>query len=142
MSTGQQCQLRAPGLAEGSLAVRCQALGLACSSFYDHPKSESTSTLRSCACLMRSLHAIISRACGLHDYLHLAGCPVNEKRVRLMGHESVYPKPRLFVPGQGMPPCPHLLRERPATAPNEVWSIDATRTPTAQGFRCLTAVLD
>ncbi len=34
---------------------------------------------------------------GLHDYLRLAGHLVNEKRVRLMGHEPVYIKPRSLV---------------------------------------------
>ena len=67
---------------------------------------------------------------GLRDHLRLAGHAVNEKRVRrlvrLMGHEPVYHKPRLSVPGQGVTPCPYLLRDRPATAPNEVWSTDCT----------------
>ena len=61
---------------------------------------------------------------GLTQYLRLAGYLVKEKRVRrlmrLMGHEPVYPKPRFTVPGQGVTPHPYLLRERPATAPNEV----------------------
>ena len=61
---------------------------------------------------------------GLRDHLRLAGHVVNEKRVRrlmrLMGHEPVYPKPHLSVPGQGVTPYPYLLRDRPATAPNEV----------------------
>jgi len=35
-----------------------------------------------------------------------------------MGHEPVYPKPRLSVPGQGVTRYPYLLRDR--TAPNEV----------------------
>jgi hypothetical protein len=62
---------------------------------------------------------------------------VNEKRVRrlvrLMGHEPVYPKPRLTLPGQGVTPYPYLLRERLATAPNEVWSTDITYVPMAKG---------
>ena len=40
---------------------------------------------------------------GLRDHLQLAGHVINEKRVRrlvrLMGHEPVYPKPRLSVTG-------------------------------------------
>jgi putative transposase len=71
---------------------------------------------------------------GLRDHLRLAGHLVNEKRVRLMGHEPVYPKPRLTVPCQGVTPYPHLLRERPATAPNEVWNTDITYVPMAKGF--------
>ncbi|GAB3729381.1 hypothetical protein GCM10027594_11450 [Hymenobacter agri] len=59
-----------------------------------------------------------------------------------MGHEPVYPKPRLSVPGQGVTPYPHLLRDRPATALNEVWSTDITYVPMARGFLYLVAVLD
>lgn len=58
----------------------------------------------------------------LPGHLRLAGYLVNEKRVRrlvrLMGHEPVYRKPRLSMPGQAVTPYPYLLRERPATAPN------------------------
>jgi len=45
------------------------------------------------------------------------------------------------VPGQGVTPHPYLLRERPATAPNEVWSTDITYVPMAKGFLYLAAVL-
>jgi putative transposase len=83
---------------------------------------------------------------GLRDHLRLAGHVVNEKRVRylgrLMGHEPVYSKPRLTVPGQGVTPYPYLLRERPATSPNEFWSTDITCVPMAKGFLYLAAVLD
>ena len=59
-----------------------------------------------------------------------------------MSHESVYPRPRLSVPGQGVTPYPYLLRDRPAPAPNEVWSTDSTDIPMAKGFLYLVAVLD
>ncbi|RZJ85884.1 MAG: IS3 family transposase, partial [Hymenobacter sp.] len=59
-----------------------------------------------------------------------------------MGHEPVYPKPRLSITGQGVMPYSYLLRERPATAPNKVWSTDITYVPMAKGFLCLAAVLD
>ena len=41
-----------------------------------------------------------------------------------------------------MLPPPYLLRDRPATAPNEVWSTDITYVPIAKGFLYLAAVLD
>lgn len=148
MSTAQQRQLvQAADPAGSSIVARCQALGLARSSFYYQPKAETALNLT----LMRLLDEEFTRhnfkgVCGLRDHLHLTGYLVNEKRVRrlvrLMGHEPVYPKPRLSVPGQGVTPYPYLLRERPATAPNEVWSTDITYVPMAQGFLYLTAVLD
>ena len=61
---------------------------------------------------------------GLRDHLRLADHAVNEKRgrwlVRRMGHEPVYSKSRLSVPVQGVMSYPYQLRDRPATAPNEV----------------------
>ncbi len=129
------------------MQARCQALGLARSSFYYQPCAESAYNLE----LMRLLDEEFTQhnfkgVLGLRDHLRLAGHPVNEKRVRrlvrLMGHEPVYPKPRLSVPGQGVTPYPYLLRERPATAPNEVWSTDITYVPMAKGFLYLAAVLD
>ena len=126
MSTAQQRSLvQAPDPAGSSVAARCQALGLARSSFYYQPCGESMYNLE----LMRLLDEEFTEhnfkgVLGLRDHLRLAGHVVNEKRVRrlvrLMGHEPVYPKPRLSIPGQGVTPYPYLLRDRPATAPNEV----------------------
>ena len=141
----QRALVQASG--EGSVQARCQALGLARSSYYYQPRGESAENLR----LMRLLDEEFTLhnfkgVRGLRDHLRLAGHAVNEKRVRrlvrLMGHEPVYPKPRLSVPGQGVTPYPYLLRDRPATAPNEVWSTDSTYIPMARGFRYLVAVLD
>jgi putative transposase len=98
---------------------------LARSSFYYQPRGESAYNLE----LVRMLDEEFTDhnfkgVLGLRDHLRLAGHAVNEKRVRrlvrLMGHEPVYPKPRLSIPGQGVTPYPYLLRDRPATAPNEV----------------------
>ena len=141
----QRALVQASG--EGSVQARCQALGLARSSFYYQPCGESAYNLE----LMRLLDEEFTDyhfkgVLGLRDHLRLAGHAVNEKRVqrlvRLMGHEPVYPKPRLRVPGQGVTPYSYLLRDRPATAPNEVWSTDITYIPMAQGFLYLVAVLD
>jgi putative transposase len=114
-------------------------LGLSRSSFYYQPGGESAYNLE----LMRLLDGEFTRhnfkgVRGLRDHLRLAGHLVNEKRVRrlvrLIGHESVYPKPRLTVSGQGVTPYPYLLRECPAIAPNEVWRTDITYVPMAKGF--------
>ena len=107
------------------MQARCQALGLACISYYYPPRGESTENLL----LMRLLDEEFADhnfkgVLGLRAHLRLAGHTVSEKRVRclvrLMGQEPVYPNPRLSVPGQGITPCLYLLRDCPATAPNEV----------------------
>lgn len=132
---------------EGSIRARCQAVGLARSSYYYQPQGESVLNLQ----LMRLLDEEYTRHCfkgvvGMRDYLRLQGYAVNEKRVRrllrLMGLEAVYPKPCLSAPGAGVTRYPYLLRERAITAPNEVWSTDITSIPMAKGFLYLVAVLD
>ena len=147
MSIAQQRALVAQPDPTSSVQARCQSLGLARSSFYCRPCGESAHNLD----LMRLLVEEFTQhnfkgVLGLRDHLRLAGHSVNARRirrlVRLMGHEPVYPKPRLSMPGQGVRPYPYLLRDRPATAPNEVWSTDITYVPMAKGFLYLAAVLD
>ncbi|WP_216689859.1 transposase [Hymenobacter siberiensis] len=110
MSSAQQRVLvQASDPAGSSVAARCQALGLARSSFYYQPCGESAYNLE----LMRLLNEEFTDhnfngVLGLRDHLRLAGHAVNAKRVRrlvrLMGHEPIYPKPRLSIPGQGVTP--------------------------------------
>ncbi|MGI4734887.1 MAG: hypothetical protein ACRYG7_06870 [Janthinobacterium lividum] len=139
MSVAQQRALVAQADSTSSVQARCQALGLSRSSFYYQPCGESAYNLT----LMRLLDEEFTQhnfkgVLGLRDHLCLAGHVVNEKRVRrlvrLMGHEPVYPKPRLSLPDRGGTPYPYLLWDRPATAPNEVWSTDITYVPMAKGF--------
>ena len=88
--------MQAPAPDDGSVAARCQALGLARSSFYYQPKGESALD----PTLMRLLDEVPTRHSfkgvrGLCDHPHRASYLVNEKRVRrlvrLMGHAPVYP---------------------------------------------------
>ena len=127
--------------------TRCQTLGLARSSFCYCSCGESADNLE----LMHLLDAEFTQhnfkgVLGLRDHLRLAGHVVNRKcvrrLVRLMGHEPVYPKPRLRITGQDITLYPYLLRGRPITAPNEVWSTDITYVPMAKGFLYLVAVLN
>ena len=110
MSTARQRALvQSPDSSSSLVVARCQALGLAHSSFYNQPCRESPSNLE----LMRLLDKEFTDhnfkgVLGLRDHLRLASHAVNAKRVRnlmrLMCHEPVYPKPRLSVSGQGVTP--------------------------------------
>ena len=133
--------------ASGSVRQRCQALGLARSSYYYQPKGESVENLT----LMRLIDEVFTRHCflgvlGMRDHLRLQGQKVNAKRVRrlmrLMGLQPVYPKPDLSVPNVAAKRYPYLLRERVLEAPNQVWSTDITYVPMAHGFLYLVAVMD
>ena len=58
------------------------------------------------------------------------GFPVNGKRIRrlmrLMGLETIYPKPRLSVLQDKARIYPYLLRDLAIVSPNQVWSTDIT----------------
>ena len=79
--------------------------------------------------------------------LRRAGFAVGHNRVRrllrLMGLETLYPKPRLSVPG-GLEHrvYPYLLRGLRIERPNQVWSADITYIRLSQGFAYLVAILD
>jgi len=94
MSPAQQCLLMQAAPTGGSVVARCQALGLARSSFCYQPKAETALNLTP----VRLLNEEFTRhnfegVRGRRDHLRLAGYLVNEKRVRrlvcLMGHELV-----------------------------------------------------
>jgi putative transposase len=68
---------------DGSVAARCQAVGLSRSSYYYRPRGETALNLP----LMRLLDEEYTRhsfkgVLGMRDYLRLQGHQVNEKRVR------------------------------------------------------------
>jgi putative transposase len=82
----------------------------------------------------------------LRDYLTRLGFPVNRKRVqrlmRLMGIESVAPKPNTSKPRREHKVYPYLLRKLSITESNQVWCSDITYIRLGHGFVYLTAVMD
>jgi putative transposase len=132
-----------------SVARQCALLGMARSSWYYTPQGESAENLE----LMRRMdeqytHTPFYGIRRMTAWLRQHGYGVNHKRVgrllRLMGLEALYPKPRLSVPGPGNQEkrYPYLLRGRPITAANDVWSTDITYVRMQHGFLYLVAVLD
>jgi len=132
-----------------SLSVRrqCELLGLNRSSLYYVPAAESAENLR----LMRLLDEEYTRhpfqgSRRMTQWLVRQGEPVNRKRVqrllRIMGLETIYPKPRLSLAGRGHRVFPYLLRDVRIERPDQVWSTDITYVPLATGFMYLAAVID
>jgi putative transposase len=79
--------------------------------------------------------------------LRRQGLRIGHNRVRrllrLMGLETLYPKPRLSVPGgPEHRRYPYLLRGLRIERPNQVWSADITYIRLSQGFVYLMAILD
>ena len=79
-------------------------------------------------------------------WLQGQGYAVNRKRVarrlRTMGLETIYPKPRMSQPHPAHRVYPYLLRGVPITRVNQVWSTEITYIRLQGGFICLVAVMD
>ena len=71
---------------------------------------------------------------------------LNRKRVqrlmRLMGLESIAPKPNTSRQRKGHKVYPYLLKKMSITEPDQVWCSDITYIRLAHGFVYLTAVMD
>jgi putative transposase len=74
------------------------------------------------------------------------GHEVNRKRVqrlmRLMGIESMAPKPKTSEPHPEHAVYPYLLRNLRISRPDQVWATDITYIPMRAGFVYLVAVID
>jgi len=79
-------------------------------------------------------------------YLNRKGLSVNRKRIqrlmRLMGLESVAPKPNTSRHRKENKVYPYLLNKMSITEPDQVWCSDITYIRLAHGFGYLTAVMD
>lgn len=78
--------------------------------------------------------------------LKMHGRLINRKRVqrlmRLMGLESMVPKPGTSSPSPEHPVYPYLLRTLTVSRVNHVWAADITYIPMERGFAYLVAIID
>ena len=74
------------------------------------------------------------------------GYKVNRKRLqrlmRLMGIETIYPKPNLSKPHPGHKIYPYLLRNLKINRVNQVWGTDITYIRLRHGWLYLVAIMD
>ena len=79
-------------------------------------------------------------------YMSRRGFPVNRKRtqrlMRLMGLESIAPKPNTSRQNKEHKIYHYLLKKMSITEPDQVWCSDITYIRLAHGFVYLTAVMD
>lgn len=130
-----------------SIRRQCELLGVSRSSVYYAPVAPDTEELE----LMRRIDEI-HLECPFYGSRSIArelrakGHQANRKRVqrlmRLMGLESVAPKPNTSKPNEGHPVYPYLLRGLTIGRPNQVWATDITYIPLARGFAYLVAIMD
>jgi putative transposase len=130
-----------------SLARQCALLGLPRSTYYYHAQGESAENLQ----LMRLLDEQYTQTPyygtrRMTAWLQSQGYAVNRKRVarllRIMGVETIYPKPHTSQPHPAHRVYPYLLRGMPITRVNQVWSTDITYIRLHGGFVYLIAIMD
>lgn len=132
---------------ELSISRQCELIGLPRSSFYRELAGESSETLE----LMRLIDEEYTRhpfygTRKIRDILRRQGQKINRKRVqrlmRLMGIQSVAPKPRTSRPNKEHKVYPYLLGGIEINHSNQVWCSDITYIRLRGGFVYLTAVMD
>ena len=130
-----------------SVRRQCELLGVSRSSVYYVPVESDPEELE----LMRRIDKIhlefpFYGSRSIARELREKGYRTNRKRVqrlmRLMGLESVAPKPNTSKPNQEHPVYPYLLRGLPISRPNQVWATDITYIPLARGSAYLVAIMD
>ncbi len=131
-----------------SIVRQCSLLELARSSFYrEAPKGESAENLK----LMRIIDEEYTKhpfygTRQMKKYLRREGYRVGRGRVqrlmRLMGLQSVAPKPNTSKPMKEHKIYPYLLGGLDINRPNQVWCTDITYIRMPGGFVYLTAVVD
>lgn len=132
---------------ELTVSRQCDLLGLSRSSCYYRSHGDDAANER----LMRVIDELYTRhpfyGVGMMtSHLRRLGHAINPKRVRrlmrLMGLESVVPKPRVSLPNKANPVYPYLLKGITIDRVNQVWATDITYIPMHRGWVYLTAVMD
>jgi putative transposase len=130
-----------------SMRQQCELLRVNRSSLYYKPAATDPEEL----VLMRRIDELHLKypfygSRRLAQELSATGERVNRKHVqrlmRLLGIESVSPKPNTSKPSVGHTKYPYLLRNIDVTRVDQVWCADITYIPMARGFLYLVAIMD
>jgi len=140
-------ELIEPAHPQISIARQCALVGLPRSPYYYQAQGESAENLTLMPLLDKQYtdtpYYGVRR---MTAWLRSQGYVVNHKRVarllRIMGLETIYPKPRMSNPHPAPRVYPYLLRGVPITRVNPVWSTDITYIRLHGGFMYLVAVMD
>jgi putative transposase len=130
-----------------SMRRQCELLGVNRSSLYYEPVEPDAEELA----LMRRIDELHLKrpffgSRMMTQTLKADGVAVNRKRVqrlmRLMGLESIAPKPNTSKPAPEHVVYPYLLGNLKVSRVNQVWAADITYIPMARGFLFLVAIID
>jgi putative transposase len=130
-----------------SLRRQCELLGVSRSGLYYEPVGMSPEDLALMRCIDELHLKYPFYGSRKHsEALRAQGLVANRKHIqrlmRLMGLESVAPKPSTSKPAPEHPVYPYLLRNLKVSRPNQVWAADITYIPMARGFAYLVAIID
>jgi len=130
-----------------SISAQCELLKVHRSSYYYKPKGISTWDLHIMELMDRMYTEDPTR--GSRRYrrdLRLAGVFISRDKVRrlmkIMRIKTIYCKPRTTVIDPSSYKYPYLLRGLDIDSPNQVWQIDISYVPMANGFMYLVAIID
>lgn len=131
-----------------SIAKQCELLRLPRSSYYSgirQDKGEQNLKLMRMIDEEYTRHPFLGTR-KLRDYLRRKGHKVNRKRIqrlmRIMGIQSVAPKPNTSIPSKKHKIYPYLLGGLDVNRSNHVWCADITYLRMPGGFVYLVAVID
>ena len=134
--------------ADLGVAIKCDLLGLARSTYYYKPKPMSELNLK----LMKRIDELYTEwpfmgSREMRDCLRREGHgKINRKRVqrlmRIMGLQAIYPKKWLSQPIKEHRKYPYLLRGLKINHSDQVWAADITYIRLKHGFVYLTVVMD
>jgi putative transposase len=131
-----------PDHAELSVRRQCEIIGLARSSLYYAPGSESAENLA----LMRQIDEQYLKTPFYGSRKMAFTFNINRKHAQrlmaLMGLAAIYQRPRTTIRDVSHKIYPYLLRNVPITRPDHVWSTDITYVPVRSGYVYLVAVID
>ena len=131
-----------PEHAELSVRRQCEIIGLARSSWYYRPGTESAENLA----LMRRIDEQYLKTPFYGSRKMAFTLEINRKHAQrlmgLMGLEAIYPRPRTTVRDVSHKIYPYLLRNVAILRPDHVWSTDITYVPVRSGYVYLAAVID
>lgn len=131
-----------------TIREQCELLALAPSSYYYNSAPLSAEDERLMSLLdehyLKNPHeGKVKRARWLSKEV---GYPVGRRRVKklmkIMGLETVYPKPNTSVPNKEHEVFPYLLRDINITKPNQVWAADITYIRMKGSHVYLMAIMD
>lgn len=130
-----------------SVRKQCDLLSVSRGSIYYVPKGEKPENLE----MMRLMdeHILEEPTAGvltMQSMLEEKGHQAGYERVRRLMRKAniypIYPRRHLTVLGQKKYVYPYLLNELSIVRPNQVWQIDITYVPMANGFMYMTAIID